>query len=159
MLKDILAITGKSGIYKMVSQGKNHVIVESLEDGKRLPIHSYTKISALKDIAIYTMVEEIPLTEVFVKIFEMEGGKVSSVKPTDSASDLKDYFEDVLPEYDRDKVYVSDIKKVIRWYNELIAHNLIDPVKYKEEKEAAEKAISEAETSEEKNEEEGTSEA
>lgn len=148
MLKDILSISGKSGLYKLITQGKNHVIVESLVDGKRLPVHSYTKISALTDIAVYTMTEEIPLEEVMVKIFNMEGGKPATVKPTSASSELKEYFEDALPEYDRDKVYVSDIKKIVRWYDELISHNLIDPEQYAKEKEELEKAMAEQEAKE-----------
>ncbi len=148
MLKDILSISGKSGLYKLITQGKNHVIVESLTDGKRLPVHSYTKISALTDIAVYTMSEEIPLEEVMVKIFTMEGGKPASVKPTGSSNELKDYFEDALPEYDRDKVYISDIKKIVRWYDELVKHQLIDPEQYAKEKEELEKALEEAQSKE-----------
>lgn len=149
MLKDILSISGKPGLFKMITQGKNHVIVESLTDGKRLPVHSYTKISALSDIAVYTMSEEIPLEEVMVKIFSMEGGKTASVKPNDGGNALKDYFEDALPEYDRDRVYVSDIKKILRWYDELIGHQLIDPEQYAKEKEEAEKALAEQENEKE----------
>ncbi len=145
MLKDILSVAGKPGLFKMVSQAKSHVIVESLADGKRGPVHSYTKISALQDIAIYTMSDEVPLGDVFVKIYNMEGGKETSVKPTSSANELKEYFEDVLPDYDQDKVYVSDIKKVIRWYNQLHAHNLVNPEEWEKEKKEFEEAIKAAE--------------
>lgn len=143
MLKDILVISGKPGIFKMVSQAKSHVIVESLDDNKRLPIHSFTKISALQDIAIYTDYAEVPLEEIMVTIFKKEEGKESSVKANGSGKDIKAYFEEILPEYDRDRVYVSDMKKVIRWYNDLLQFNLIDPEAYekaKAEAEAAEKA-------------------
>ncbi len=145
MLKNILSVAGKPGLFQLVSQAKSHVIVESLTDGKRGPVHSYTKISALQDIAIYTMSDEIPLGDVFIKIYEMEGGKETSVKPTSSAAELKDYFEDVLPDYDKDKVYVSDIKKIIRWYNELYSHELVNPEEWAKEKKEMEEAIKAAE--------------
>lgn len=134
MLKDILVISGKPGIFKLVSQSKTHVIVESLEDKKRLPVHSFTKISALQDIAIYTDYEEVPLEQVMVNIFKKEEGKECSVKANASGNEIKGLFEEILPEYDRDRVYVSDMKKVIRWYNDLIKYDLIDPQAYEAEK-------------------------
>ncbi len=128
MLKDVLAISGQSGLYKRVSEASNKLIVESLETGKRMPVFSSLKISALEDIAIYTEEEEMPLVEIFHKIYEMEdGGEAISHKA--SANELKSYFAQVLPDYDKDRVYVSDIKKVIQWYNILSKKGLITPKK------------------------------
>ena len=115
-LKEILAISGFSGLFKFVSQGRNGVIVEGLDDKKRMVAFSHYKVSSLSDIAIFTDDEEVPLNKIFKTISEMEnggqafGGKIDEKK-------LKEYFEKVLPTYDREKVYVSDIKKVITWYN------------------------------------------
>lgn len=116
MLKGILAISGQAGLFKLIAESKNNIIVESLETGKRMPTYSTSKISALEDIAIYTDTEDVPLKDVFKTISEKEdGGEAISHKS--SADKLKAYFGAVLPDYDRDRVYVSDIKKVLLWYN------------------------------------------
>lgn len=116
MLKGILAVSGQGGLFKMVSQAKNSIIVESLLDGKRMPAYATSRISALEDISIFTEEGDVKLIDVFKNIFEKEeGGQAISHKA--SANDLKKYFAEVLPEFDRDRVYVSDIKKVIMWYN------------------------------------------
>lgn len=132
-LKDILAISGKSGLYKFISQGRNGIIVESFDDKSRIAVPASTKVSALEDIAIFTQNEEVPLAEVFRKIFRKEDGK-QAVSHKSSPEELKNYFETVLPEYDRERVYISDIKKVILWYNTLCAANLIDLEEDQEEK-------------------------
>lgn len=125
MLKGILAISGHSGLFKLVSEGKNSIIVESLDTGKRMPVYSTAKVSALEDIAIYTYEGDTPLKEVFKSISEKEnGGPAISHKA--SGPELKAYFEAVLPEYDKDRVYVSDIKKVVLWYNTLQAKDMLD---------------------------------
>lgn len=125
MLKGLLAISGQSGLFKLVAESKNNIIVESLDTGKRMPAYSTTKISALEDIAIYTDSADVPLKDVLKTIYEKEnGGKAISHKS--SANDLKSYFGEVLPEYDQDRVYVSDIKKVILWYNILLEKGLLD---------------------------------
>jgi hypothetical protein len=123
-LKDILAISGKSGLYKFISQGRNGIIVESFEDHSRSLAHASAKVSALEDIAIFTATEELPLATVFKKIFEKESGK-AAISHKSSPEELKKFFSEVLPDYDRDKVYVSDIKKVVNWYNLLISLNLL----------------------------------
>ena len=125
MLKDILAISGQSGLFKMVSKGNNSVIVESLINGKRFPAHSSNKIISLEDIAIFTVSEEIPLKEVLKKIADKESSK-KSIDPKSSANDLKKYFKEVLPEYDEDRVYVSDIKKVFLWYSILQENEMLN---------------------------------
>jgi len=125
MLKGILSISGQPGLFKLIAESKNNIIVESLETGKRMPAYSTTKISALEDIAIYTDVDDVPLKEVFKTISEKEdGGKAISHKS--SGNELKNYFGEVLPDYDRDRVYISDIRKVILWYNMLHDKNMLD---------------------------------
>lgn len=116
MLKDILSISGYGGLFKYISQGRNGIIVESLEDGKRMNASASAKISALEDIAIFTDIEDLPLKDVFKAISEKEDGGVA-IAHKSSADELKNYFAEVIPDYDRDRVYVSDIKKVVNWYN------------------------------------------
>ena len=119
MLHGILAISGQRGLYKVISQAKNSIIVESLIDGKRMPAYASSRISALEDISIYTEDDDVKLFDVFKTIFEKEsGGQVTVVKG--SNNELKAYFEEILPEFDKDRVYVSDIKKVYTWYNLLV---------------------------------------
>lgn len=132
MVKDILAISGYSGLFKLVSQAKNGVIVESLIDGKRMPAYTSAKISALEDISMYKMDGDILLGEVFAEIFE----KDMNVDPKSDAKALKAAFKEVVPDFDEERVYVSDIKKVFAWYRLLKEKEIItaDSVKsYKEE--------------------------
>ena len=125
MLKGILSISGQTGLYKLVAESKNNIIVESLDTKKRIPVYSTAKVSALEDIAIYTEISDVPLKEIFKAIFDKEeGGAAISHKA--SANELKAYFEEVVPEFDRDRVYVSDIKKVILWYNTLQGKDMLD---------------------------------
>jgi hypothetical protein len=133
MLKGILAISGHQGLFKHVAESKNHIIVESLDTGKRMPVYSSSKVSALEDIAIYTDTADVPLRDVFKSIAEKEeGGEAISHKS--SNDQLKAYFAEVLPEYDKDRVYVSDIRKVILWYNILCEKDLLDFTEEEEEK-------------------------
>lgn len=123
-LKDLLAITGKPGLYKTVGQNKSSLIVESLTDGKKMPVYSANKISALEDISIYTYEEDIPLKKVFSLIAEKEnGGK--AISHNASAEELRNYMSEVLPDFDQERVYTSDIKKIFNWYNNLHENNLI----------------------------------
>ena len=132
MLKGILAISGQSGLFKVLSEGKNNVIVESLLTGKRSTVYTDAKMSALEDIAIFTTQEDLPLRKVLKKISDKEnGGKAIDVK--NSPEELKKYFAEVLPDYDKDKVYFSDIRKVISWYNLLHDKGLLDLEDDKEE--------------------------
>ena len=116
-IEKILAISGKPGLFKLLTQTRTSFVVESLNDGKKLTLGLRSNISLLSEIAIYTLTEEVPLREVFKKIQEKENGEKSSVSHKDDKDKLEEYFFDVLPDYDEDRVYASDIKKVLRWYN------------------------------------------
>ena len=130
MLKGILAISGQPGLFKLVAEAKNSIIVESLLTGKRMPVYATSKVSSMEDIAIFTQTGEVPLKEVLRKMWKNENGQ--QVDKKDSGNDLKAYFQKVLPEYDQDRVYVSDMKKIIQWYNLLLKNDLLtledDPV-------------------------------
>jgi hypothetical protein len=127
MLKNILSITGKPGLYKLVSQGNNMLIVESLVDGKRMPTYARDKIVSLGEISMYTMGDDIALSEVLTKLGEKEGLKPATIDPKKADNDqLRDFFAEVLPEFDRDRVYPSDIRKLIQWYNILIGAGITD---------------------------------
>lgn len=139
MLKDILAISGQPGLYKLVSNAKNGIIVENLETGKRMPTYATAKVSALADIAIYTADgEDKPLREVLKSIREKENGGIA-IDPKAGNDELKTYFESVMPEYDKERVYVSDIKKVFQWYNTLQKLSMLDLLDEKAEEKTEEK--------------------
>ena len=124
-LKKIMAIGGYPGLFKLVTQGKNNIIVESLIDKKRMPAFSSHKVSTLEDIAVFTEDKEVPLKEVLKAIFDKEEGK-ECIDPKSDPEKLKEYFAVVLPTYNRDKVYASDIKKMLTWYNLLLKNELLD---------------------------------
>lgn len=133
-LKDILAISGKGGLFKFIAQARNGIVVESLDDRKRHVAPASARVSSLEDIAIFTYQEEVPLGDVFHTIFKQsEGGQSLSHKA--AAEELKSLFRELLPEYDEDRVYISDIKKVFQWYNSLQKHELLEEVDKEEEKE------------------------
>jgi len=143
-VEGIIAVTGKPGLYKVVGQTKNGVIVEGLADSKKTAMNSTSKMSALQDIAIYTYTEEIPLVEVLDKIRVKEEGK-ATIGHKSSANVLTEYFRGVLEDFDEDRVYPSDIKKVVSWYNTLQKAGLaIETV------EETEEVVEEAEVVEEK---------
>jgi len=125
-LDKILAIAQKPGLFKLVTQTRTGFLAESLIDGKRIAVNIRSNVSLLSEIAIYTLTEEVPLREVFKKIRAKEDGNQTSIKHKESKDVLEEYFFDVLPDYDEDRVYPSDIKKVIRWYNLLQKNNLLD---------------------------------
>ncbi|WP_462318694.1 DUF5606 family protein [Marinilabilia sp.] len=137
MLKGILAISGKPGLFKLITNAKNSIIVESLLDGKRMPAYATSKISSLEDISIFTLDGDVKLGDVFAAIFE----KDLDVNPKKATSkQLKEAFSEALPDYDEDRVYVSDIKKVFAWYNilkdkEIITSNSIEEMRKEEEAE------------------------
>ena len=141
MLRDILSITGKPSLYKLVSRGNNMLIVESLLDGKRVPTYARDKIVSLGEISMYTMGEDVSLSEVLTKLGEKEGLKVAAIDPKKADNDqLRDFFGEVLPDFDRDRVYPSDIRKLIQWYNILINAGVTD---FSIEEEGEEVAIEE----------------
>lgn len=121
MLKGILSISGQPGLFKLVTETKNSIIVESLITGKRIPAYSTSKISTLSDISVFTETGEILLTELFIRV--QKSGKM--ISPKASPNEIKAFFEEVLPEYDKDRVYASDMKKVLQWYQLLSDLNLL----------------------------------
>lgn len=137
----IIAVSGKPGLYKVIGQTKNGVIVTSLSDGKKLAMSSSSKMSALQDIAIYTYTEEIPLVAILDKIRIKEEGK-AAIGHKSSAAVLSDYFRIILDDYDEDRVYPSDIKKVISWYNTLQREGLaVESIEETEEVVEEKKAV------------------
>lgn len=120
MLKTILSVSGKPGLYKLISSSKNMVIVESLVDSKKMPIHARDKVVSLGDISIYTETEDAPLKDILASMKQKENGAKASINANSKPDELKKYFEEILPEFDKDRVYPTDIKKIINWYNILI---------------------------------------
>lgn len=124
-LSKVLSISGKPGLYKVISQTKSGALVESFIDKKRIPVFATEKMSSLSDISIFTTTQDIPLKDVFKAIYDKEkGGKC--VDPKSSSDILKKYMEEILPDYDKDRVYVSDMKKLFNWYNLLIEENYLN---------------------------------
>ncbi len=133
-LSGIISISGKPGLFKVVAQGKNNIIVESLIDKKRTPAYSTDRISSLEDISIYTTDEDAPLKNILEAIFEKENGKNCPSHKEDLKT-LTNYLKGILPNYDEERVYPSDIKKIFQWYNLLLSSgNLIPSVEEEEEK-------------------------
>ena len=125
-LEKILAIGGKPGLFKLITQTRAGFVAESLLDGKKITVGLRSNVSVLSEIAIYTLEEEIPLRQVFLNIQVKEkGGKTSIGHKVDKLK-LEEYFFEVLPDYDEDRVYASDIKKVIQWYNILHEQGISD---------------------------------
>ncbi|MDB0040762.1 DUF5606 domain-containing protein [Algibacter sp.] len=125
-LDKVISIAGKPGLYKLITQTRGGFVAESLVDNKRISVSVQNNVSVLSEIAIYTLTEEVPLRQVFKNIKKKENGEATPVKPKDSKDKLEEYFFNVLPDYDEDRVYASDIKKVIQWYNLLQEHNMLD---------------------------------
>ncbi len=145
-LSKVMAISGKSGLFKVVSQSRGSIIVESLADGKKMPVFATHRSSVLEDISMFTYTDDVPLKEVLWKIYQKEGGKALSIDLKASSDQLKEYFEAILPDYDQERVYASDIRKLFSWYNLLLEHDLIsEPVaeEAEEEKEATDEAAKE----------------
>lgn len=126
MLKDILSVSGKPGLFKLVAHGKNNMIIESLIDKNRTVALANDRVVSLGDISIYTETEELPLINVFAKIKEKEAGKIASVDPKADPKILRNYFESIIPDFDKEKVHNSDIKKIISWYNLLVNNEMTD---------------------------------
>jgi hypothetical protein len=125
-LDKILSISGKPGLYKILTQTRNGFVVESLIDQKKVSVNIHSNISVLSEIAVYTLTEELPLREVLKKIRDKEVSEQTSISHKDSKDKLEEYFFEVLPDYDEDRVYASDIKKIIQWYNLLQKHGMLD---------------------------------
>ena len=125
-LEKVFSIAGKPGLYKLIAQTRGGFVAESLLDKKRLSVNVRQNVSVLSEIAIYTLTEEVPLKKVFESIKKKENGQQTSVKAKESKDKLEEYFFEILPDYDEERVYVSDIKKVIQWYNLLQEHNMLD---------------------------------
>ncbi|WP_425075644.1 DUF5606 domain-containing protein [Psychroserpens sp. S379A] len=125
-LDKILSISGKPGLYKVVTQTRTGFIAESLIDKKKVNVNIHSNVSVLSEIAVYTLTEELPLREVLRKVMEKENSQPTSISHKDSKDTLEEYFFEVLPDYDEDRVYASDIKKIIQWYNLLQKHDMLD---------------------------------
>lgn len=123
-LRTVLSVSGKPGLFKLIAHQKSGVVVESLLDGKRTAISANANVSSLGDIAIYTYEEEVPLREVFKAMAEVTEGK-EALSHKSSKDDLEDFFGEVLPKFDQERVYASDIKKVVQWFNILVKNDLL----------------------------------
>ena len=137
-LEGIINVSGKPGLFKVISKSNNTVIIESLTDKKRTAIYSHNQANLLNEIGIYTYNDTVPISDIFTKIAE----KTScgpSINHKSSKDDLINFFREILPEYDEDRVYISDIKKVIQWYNIMQSVNLIKIQKNKKENKKEEK--------------------
>ena len=127
MFERILTISGKPGLYRLLSSARNMIIVEVVDaTKKRVPVHNTDKVVMLDDIAIYTDTEEVPLREVFAKIYEKENGVLSIDLKVATPEELVEYFEGIMPDYDRERVYLTHIKKMYSWYNILVANGVVD---------------------------------
>ncbi len=124
-LRKILAISGYPGLYRYVAQGNNGVIVESLVDGHRMNASASSKVSSMGEIAIFTDTEDVPLAKVFEALYAHTEGK-QTISPKSDPAELKKLFSAVLPDYDRDRFHVSDMKKVVSWFNALVEHGMTD---------------------------------
>lgn len=126
MIRNILAIAGRPGLFKVVKQGKNMLIVSQLATGKCQPAYARDKVSSLGDISIYTVTDDKPLSEVFELIKAKNEGNKVDIKAIGGDSEIREYFAGILPEFDNDRVYTADIKKIFSWYNQLIDAGITD---------------------------------
>lgn len=145
-LDKILSISGKPGLYKIVTQTRSGFVAESLLDNKRITVNIHSNVSVLSEIAMYTITEEVPLREVFKKVRDKEDGQQTSISHKDSKDKLEEYFFEVLPDYDEDRVYPSDIKKVIQWYNTLQKNDLLSALDEEADDKSAAAKVGEAQT-------------
>ena len=138
MFERILTISGKPGLYRLVSSGRNMFIVKAVDaTKKRMPVHSTNQVVMLDDIAIYTDTEEVPLRDVFAKIYEKENGVLPFDAKALTPEELVEYFEGIMPDFDRERVYLTHIKKMYAWYNILVANGVVDFKSEENEEEAA----------------------
>lgn len=146
MLKKILSISGRPGLYKLISYGKNMLLVEGLTDGHRFPVHSRERVMSLGDISIFTTAEDLPLSQVFENVGKKFENKAIDTKAYSTPDQLHEFMKSVLENWDEERVHNSDIKKIISWYNLLVNAGITDFTAKDEEEEA---------NNEEKTEEEG----
>ncbi len=137
MLKKILSISGKPGLYRLVNQGRNMLIVENIATGRRQPAYASDKVVSLGDIAIYTTESDTPLADVLEKVKEANSGKEVDVKAIGDDAKVREYFKTILPEYDEERVYTTDIRKLFAWYNQLVSAGITE---FKEEEAKEEQA-------------------
>lgn len=141
MLKTILSISGRPGLFRLVNHGKNMLIVESLTTGKRMPAFAHDKVISLGDVSIYAEDDvDVPLADVMESLKTKNEGKPVDIKALKDDAALREYFAGILPEFDRERVYPTDIRKVFQWYNLLIDAGVTD---FKEEMQPAEKTDAE----------------
>ena len=133
-LKDILSISGRGSLFRYVAQARNGMVVESVEDKKRHVAPATARVSSLEDIAIFKQDEEVPLADVFYTIHEKSEGK-ETISHRVPADELKSYFGEIVPGYDEERVYVSDIKKVVQWYNQMHRHGMLEVIDKEQEEE------------------------
>ncbi len=138
-VKDLMSISGKGGLFRFLAQARNGIVVESLTDKKRTIAPPTARVSALEDISIYTETEDVPLSDVLFRVHEKEKGG-TAIDPKSGNEALKAYFTEVLPEYDEERVYVSDIRKVLTWYNLLHELGLLEVIEKTEDEESTESA-------------------
>lgn len=132
-LAGIISISGKPGLFKVVAQGKNNIIVECINDKKRSPAYSSDRISALEDISIYTHDEDVSLKVILKTIFEKEKG-AATISHKEDKKKLENYLLEILPNYDQERVYISDVKKIFQWYNLLHKAGELKPIEDKTDK-------------------------
>lgn len=126
MLKTILSISGRPGLFRLVNRGKNMLIVESLLNGKRNPAYAHDKVISLGDISIYTVEDDVPLSDVLESVKEKNDGNPVDIKAIGNEAAIRAYFKEILPTFDEDRVYTADIKKLLTWYNQLLAAGITD---------------------------------
>ena len=146
MLRNILSITGRPGLFKIVSHGSRMLVVEDIVSGKRMPVHARDKVVSLGDIAMYTEGEDRPLSEILTAVREKNGGEKIDIKAISDNDSLRARFAEIVPDYDRDRVYPSDIRKLFTWYNQLIAAGVTE---FKEKEIAQDQAAEAAEAADE----------
>lgn len=138
MLKTILSIAGRPGLFRLVNRGKNMLIVESIATKKRTPAYAHDKVISLGDISIYTEEDDVPLSSVLETVKEKNNGQPVDIKAIGNDAAVRDYFAEILPEFDRERVYTSDIKKLLTWYNQLIEAGITDFIKTEDDSATAE---------------------
>lgn len=126
MLKNVLSISGRPGLYRLVNRGKNMLIVESIATKKRMPAYAHDKIISLGDITMYTIDNDVPLGTVLENVKTTNNAQIIDIKAIGNDAAVREYFAEILPDFDREKVYTSDIKKLFTWYNQLIEAGITD---------------------------------